>query len=325
MPPTRGKTHHPATTNGHPGREHVTEIQRARMLAAMAQVASERGAANATVAHVVERAGVSRRTFYELFCDREDCFLAAFEEAAARASNSVLRAYDPHAKWPERIRAGLIAFLSFLEREPFMGRLLIAESLAAGPQVLRRRQEILSQVSAALESGRELPKAQPIPSPLTAESVVGGVLSVLHARMTQDKQPGMLHLTGPLMSMIVLPYLGLSAAKRELERAPPPTTAPPSRRPGANPLSDVQMRLTYRTMRVLTALASNPGSSNRSVANAAGVTDQGQMSKLLARLQQSGLIENANTGSPARGEPNAWTLTSKGWQIQSALAQQTAR
>jgi DNA-binding MarR family transcriptional regulator len=81
------------------------------------------------------------------------------------------------------------------------------------------------------------------------------------------------------------------------------------------------MRLTYRTVRALMAIAEHPGSSNRVIANAAEVIDQGQMSKLLARLQQLGLIENTGGGS-ARGEPNAWTLTDKGWRVQGALAEE---
>jgi AcrR family transcriptional regulator len=74
-------------------REHVSEIQRVRILLAMVEVAAERGAGAASVAHIVARAGVSRRTFYDLFEDREDCFLAAFDEVIARASAPVLKAY----------------------------------------------------------------------------------------------------------------------------------------------------------------------------------------------------------------------------------------
>ncbi len=83
------------------------------------------------------------------------------------------------------------------------------------------------------------------------------------------------------------------------------------------------MRLTYRTVRVLMAIAAHPGSSNRVVAGTAEVTDQGQMSKLLARLHDIGLIENTGGGA-TRGEPNAWTLTDKGWRVQGAIAEQTA-
>src|SRR3984893_8047947 len=124
--------------NGLP-REHVTEIQRVRILAAMAEVAAERGAGAASVAHIVARAGVSRRTFYDLFEDREDCFLAAFDEAVAQAARTVLPAYEGETGWRERIRAGLLALLVFFEEEPALARLCVVEALAAGPKALERR------------------------------------------------------------------------------------------------------------------------------------------------------------------------------------------
>jgi AcrR family transcriptional regulator len=302
-------------------RERVAGIQRARMLAAMAEVACERGAANVTVAHVVERAGVSRRTFYELFEDREDCFLAAFDGAVARASRSACDGCDPRAKWVERIRASLLALLAFVDDEPFMGRLLVVESLGAGPRALERRQRVLAQLIAAVDAGRKQASKQTGPPPLTAEGIVGGVIAVLHSRLSEREPGRLLVLAGPLMSMIVLPYLGAAASRRELAR-PLPKSILHSHATSTTQLNQLHMRLTYRTIRVLTALAANPGSSNRRAADASGIADQGQISKLLARLQQLGLIENAGTGG-ARGAPNAWTLTSEGWQIQSMLAQQT--
>jgi AcrR family transcriptional regulator len=287
----------------------------------MAEVACEHGAANVTVAHVVERAGVSRRTFYELFEDRDDCFLATLEEAIASASKRVLDAYEPKARWDDRIRSALVAFLSFLDEDPFMGRVLVVESLGAGPHALQRRQQALTPVIAAIEQGRKQAKKTTQPPPLTAEGVVGGVLAVLHARLSESPPAPTLPLANSLMGMIVLPYLGAAAASREAAR-PAPKTPPPKTKPSVTQLNQLHIRLTYRTMRVLTAVAGNPGSSNRRVADAAGIADQGQMSKLLSRLQQLGLIENTSAGSAIRGEPNSWTLTSKGWRVQGALAQQ---
>ena len=84
----------------------VSDIQRARILAAMVDVASERGGGNVTVAHVVARSGVSRRTFYEIFQGREDCFLAALDDAIARIAAEVVPAYRQPGPWRERIRAG---------------------------------------------------------------------------------------------------------------------------------------------------------------------------------------------------------------------------
>jgi AcrR family transcriptional regulator len=299
------------------GAEQVTEIQRARIVAAMTEVACERGSGNVTVAHVVERAGVSRRTFYELFDDREECFAAAFEDGLRRASEGVLPAYRADGRWSEDIRASLTALLEFLDGEPVMGLLLVG-SLGAGTGALERRRQVLAHVIAAVDDGRGQSKAGTEPLPLTAEGVVGGVLSILHSRLSEDCPGSLLELTGPLMSMIVLPYLGAAAARRELER-PMPTRRAAAPRTNGNPLRELEMRLTYRTVRVLLAVATQPGGSNRQVADAAGIADQGQISKLLGRLHGLGLIENTGAGS-VRGAPNAWTLTAKGWEVESAIA-----
>lgn len=323
------------------GRERVVEIQRARILAAMVEECAARGAGNVTVAHIVARAGVSRRTFYELFADREDCFLGAFDDGITRASRHVLDAYDPSARWVQRVRMALTSLLSFLEVERELGQLLVVGSLGAGHRALQRRQRGIAQMIALVDEGREEARAGTEPPPLTAEGIVGGVLSVLHARLLAgsssavEKNPrerrrdgdspvselGLLALTGALMGMIVLPYLGPAVARRELAR-PVPKPAVGAHRSEGNPLGHLEMRLTYRTVRVLMAIAAHPGSSNRVIADAAEVTDQGQMSKLLARLHDIGLI--ANTGGGAtRGEPNAWTLNEKGWRVQGAIAEQT--
>jgi AcrR family transcriptional regulator/DNA-binding MarR family transcriptional regulator len=303
------------------GRHRITDIQRARVLAATVEVSAERGAAGVTVTHIVERAGVSRRTFYEFFSDREDCFLAAFDDAVTRAARRIHDSYDPGSGWVERVRGGLVGLLCFIDAEPDTGVLLIVGSLGAGFRVLEHRKRTLARIVHFIDEGRSGIKASEQPPPLTAEGIVGGVLSVLQGRLLEDDPGPLLELAGPLMSMIVLPYLGRAAARRELARPSPKTTAGAH---GAelNPFARMEMRLTYRTVRVLLAIAANPGCSNRLVATTAEVSDQGQMSKLLARLQQLGLIDNTGAGAP-RGAPNAWTLTDKGRQIQNAIAQRT--
>lgn len=118
--------------------------------------------------------------------------------------------------------------------------------------------------------------------------------------------------------MIVLPYLGPAAARKEIEKpAPERGHRPPTIR--KDPLQDLPMRLTYRTMRVLISVARRPGSSNRTIGEDAGIGDQGQASKLLARLHKLGLIENKG-GDPARGEPNAWVLTPTGREVHESIA-----
>jgi AcrR family transcriptional regulator len=304
------------------GRGQVAEIQRARMLTAMVQEVSEHGAANVSVAHVVARSGVSRRTFYEIFEDREDCFLAAFDDALKHVAAAVVPAYEQSGSRRSKIRAGLTALLESLECDPATGRLLIVESLAAGPGALGRRQHVLAQIIPIVEQGHAESKSPGDPPALTAEGILGGVLSVLHARLTQESGESMLELTGPLMGMIVLPYLGQAAARKEIERSTPKRGA---KRPvvRSDPLQDLPMRFTYRTMRVLMSIAELGGRgtypSNRAVGEHAGIGDQGQASKLLARLHRLGLIENQG-GDPARGEPNAWTLTATGKEVHDSIA-----
>lgn len=302
----------------------------------MVQEVSERGAANVSVGHVVGRSGVSRRTFYEIFDDGQDCFLAAFEETLQHAAAVVVPAYETGGAWLARVRAGLTALLGFLDNDRVAARLLIVESLAAGPSALQRRREVIADLVAVLELGRTAGRAKLDPPALTAEAVVGGLLSVLHGRLARGSdseirttdgrghavESSLLELASSLMGMIVLPYLGPVAARKEIERpTPTPTGTGPVVR--SDPLQDLPMRFTYRTMRVLVAVAelstSGAHPSNRAVGERAGIGDQGQASKLLARLHKLGLIENQG-GDPARGEPNAWTLTDTGRQVYDSIA-----
>jgi AcrR family transcriptional regulator len=301
------------------GHAQIAEIQRARILSAMFDVACERGAADVSVAHVVERSGVSRRTFYELFTDREDCFLAAFDDALALASERVLPEYLGEGKWRKQTRAALIALLSFLDDEPSAGRLLICESLSAGAKTAVRRGRVLALLAAALEEGRgESASARDLPA-LTAEGLVGGVLSVIHARILEPGHAPLVELASQLMSMIALPYLGAAAARSELERPVPARSRDrESAKPLSDPFKDAGMRLTYRTVRVLLTISEHPGASNRLVGEAAGITDQGQISKLLGRLQRVELISNAGLG-PGQGAPNSWSLTTSGRQLANSI------
>jgi AcrR family transcriptional regulator len=302
---------------GREGREQVTDIQRARMLTAMSQVAGELGAGNVTVARVVARAGVSRRTFYEVFSDCEECLLAAFEDTFGRVAGQVIKAYEAPGCWDEKIRAALTALLELFDQESDSAKLLVVETLAAGPRAIERRQCALAPVVTAVHEGN-LHARGGVATPLSAEATVGAVLSVIHDRLLQPELGSLIELVNPLMSMIVLPYLGPAAARRELQQQVTPKVRRPSRA-HENPLKQLDIRLTYRTVRALVAVAEQPRSSNRMIAEASGIADQGQVSKLLTRLERLGLVENAGGGTH-RGEPNAWTLTPAGKNVHDAVA-----
>jgi len=305
-------------------REHVVEIQRARMLAAMVEIASERGVANVTVTDVVQRAGVSRRTFYDIFEDCEDCLQIAFNNGVKRTSEGMEAAYRGPGRWAERVRRALAAALSFFDADLPLARFLIVESLGTRAGVECRARALNSLVE-VMSDGHGESKPGMLDTTLTAEGAIGAVLGVIHGRLNESQPGPLIELLNPLMCMLVLPYMGTAAARRELERETPHPNTQGRHTPTtglANPLKELRMRLTYRTLRALQAIAMSPGSSNRLIGDASGITDQGQVSKLLCRLEKLGLIENTGTGA-TRGEPNAWALTQHGKEIHQALTTQT--
>jgi AcrR family transcriptional regulator/DNA-binding MarR family transcriptional regulator len=304
----------------------------------MAEEVAMRGASAVTVARVIARAGVSRRLFYELFADIEDCFLATFDWGVEQARLLAVDAYTAEKSWREGIRAGLAALLRFFDEQPLIAELCVVHAAGGGLRVLERRSQVIAELCEVVDRGGAADSSPTslgrVPSPVVAEGVVGAVLAVLYTRMLahrsggghakpgEEQQP-LIELHGELMSLIVLPYLGGKVAGNELRKSAPPSrpravaSAPElagrsrDERPGA--------RMTYRTVRVLMTIAELPGGSNREVAERAGIVDQGQISKLLTRLEYQGLIVNRDADSPARGTPNSWWLTERGEALEREL------
>jgi hypothetical protein len=199
--------------------------------------------------------------------------------------------------------------------------------------VLEYREEILGRLAGVIDEGRHESARGVRTPPLTAEGLVGAVVAIVYKRLLKGAvDEPFTDLLGELMSMIVLPYLGPAMARKERDRALPAVLPTPSavRRDAAasvsadDPLKDVPMRITYRTARVLQAAAAHPGASNRLIGEEAETYDQGQVSKLLGRLQRLGLLQNAG-GGQAKGEPNAWSLTALGQSVTEQLALDTIK
>lgn len=317
---TRKATPRLHSSSGLP-RGRVTEIQRSRMLAAALEAVEEVGYARMTVAQVIGRAKVSRKTFYDVFADREDCFLAALEQSVGQVGKLVREAYEREPAWRDGVRAGLTELLVFLDEEPALARLCLVEALGAGPRVLERRAEMLEDLAEIVDRGRFVTNAVREPPEVAAEGVVGAVFAVLHTRALEDGGERFACLLGSLMNIVVLPYLGARAASRELSRPTPQVRrgedASPARTQSRDPMAGLSMRLTYRTVRVLVVIGERPGASNREIAERSGVADQGQISKLLARLARLELVENTGEGQE-KGGSNAWHLTPRGARVERA-------
>ena len=305
-------------------------MQRARLLAAAVVSIAELGYGGASVAHITARARVSRRTFYDLFASREECLLAVLQSAVEQVRGEIVAVDLTGLVWRDRVRGGLLRILSFLDREPVLARVCVVQALQGGPRVLAWREEILGELAEILDQGRgESSRARECTG-LTAEGLVGAAFAIVYARLLANKSREPLrNLSGELMSLIVLPYQGPAAARQEQHRSLPPV--PRIKRGVENahnaldendPLREVPMRLTYRTARVLQAAAEHPGASNRHIGERADIYDQGQISKLLGRLQRIGLLQNTGEGH-TKGEPNAWWLTPLGERVARQLSLDT--
>jgi AcrR family transcriptional regulator/DNA-binding MarR family transcriptional regulator len=303
-------------THGSEG--HISELQRARLLSATFALVGEGGYAGVSARSVSERAGVSNRTFYQAFSDREDCFLAAFDHAVDGLEIELRAAYESEDEWVAKIRAGLAALLETLDREPAVRRLVFVEALAAGPRVLARRASVQEQLAGAIDAGRADVQA-PVGVPASmAAAVVGATFGVIHGRLLEESTAPLSELLGALMATIVLPYRGSSAAARELERPVPERSTCAPRRKGlfGRPLgsaSPVDYRLTVRTQMALAAVAGHPDLNNREVSELIGLADQGQVSRMMRRLAEQGLVEN--TQGNTRRSARAWRLTAQGKDV----------
>lgn len=199
----------------------IRAIQRERLIVAMLRAASELGYREANVQSVIERAGVSRPTFYEHFANKEDCFLAAFDTSAKRLREKVgTAALEGGDNWRDRLRFGMEAMLAFMCAEPDTARTVVVEARAASAEAVMRRVKLLDHFSTCLEAqARELLPAGTRYSEITAAGVVGGVEALLYSRLCKNQFDGLDQLLPSMMYFAVLPYEGHEAASEELAPA----------------------------------------------------------------------------------------------------------
>jgi len=196
----------------------VTESQRSRIRQAMIEVVSERGYPETRVVDVIGVAGVSRKTFYELFDSKEDCFLAAYDVLLNNLLGEATEAFESRsgAPWAERVAAALEALLMHLSKHPNEARFAIVEVLAAGPKALTRRDAALRQFTGFLESGRSETSVE-LPG-ITSIAVAGGANELLYSEILHGAASRLPSRLPDLMFWITLPYLGAEGAAAQRER-----------------------------------------------------------------------------------------------------------
>jgi AcrR family transcriptional regulator len=189
----------------------VAENQRERILAAVADVTSAASYTEMTVEDIIVTAGVSRRTFYEHFKNKDDAFLAAYEEASGRLLAAVRAAYESRQGFAERMSAGIEAFLFLLAADPAFARMCIVEVMAAGPEAVARRNEAMRAFAALIEENARERLAESPPSDLTAETVVGGIYDVVYTRILRGETRELPSLAPDLVETALVHYLGPEA------------------------------------------------------------------------------------------------------------------
>jgi AcrR family transcriptional regulator len=196
----------------------VTESQRNRIHRAMVEVVSERGYPETRVVDVIGVAGVSRKTFYELFESKEDCFLAAYDVLLEGLLGEATEAFEAAASsaWAERISAALAALLEHLSRHPDEARFAIVEVLAAGPKALARRDAALREFAGFLEPGRSETNVE-LPG-IISLAVAGGINELLYSEILHGAAGRLPSRLPDLTFWVTLPFLGAEGATAERER-----------------------------------------------------------------------------------------------------------
>jgi AcrR family transcriptional regulator len=200
-------------------RAYVASSQRERLREAMVRVAAEKGYAATTITEVVEAAGVSSATFYELFDDKESCFLEAFaavnDVVVAHVSGAYLAAEGE--PWPRRIAAALRAMVELLSAEADIARLTMVEGTAAGESARRVYGDALARFAPFLEEGREYAGHNDLP-PDTARFAIGAGTSMIFDEIRAGRGADLERILPDLVFAVLMPYLGPADAEAEMRR-----------------------------------------------------------------------------------------------------------
>jgi AcrR family transcriptional regulator len=179
--------------------EQVASSQRERVLAAMRELVAGRGYQDVPVTEVIRHAGVSRKTFYELYGGKEQCFVAVYEREMERLLAPTLQAFEGDEPWPDRLRTALGVLLGALAADGDAARICFVEALAAGPLALERRATALAGLDPLFTPPGAATKA-------IATGSVGYLAEALHREVAAGRIDRLPALRSDLMRTLTLPF-----------------------------------------------------------------------------------------------------------------------
>lgn len=194
---------------------------------------AERGYRDVSSTDIIDRAGILPEAFYELFPDKESCFMEAYEDAVTEAVyRTVEAALEAGDCWQDQVHSALKAFLQYVAENPTMARMCLVETLGSGPAPTTRYEDTIHRFTQLLRGGREVsPHAAMLPDS-TEEMIIGGLFWVVHDRIINHEVERIDTLLPELTEFVLAPYLGSVEARRFSNRTCTSSIAP-SRNPAS--------------------------------------------------------------------------------------------
>lgn len=300
--------------------------QRARILDATILVVAQRGLAGVSVANVIARARVSRRTFNAHFEDLDGALVAVIDDALAQVSEIVCDAGAAERSWRGRMRTSLAGVLHFFERHPELARVLLVETLTGSPALVRHRRAAVDRFCALVVERIGMPAGSVGCPELVSEGALASVMGVVYGRLIDPDHPPLVELVGPLMSVLSAlasaePETDVERRRgRELARALEAAADAVAHRAAVADDDELPAFLrdprSFRARQCLLYVVAHPGLSNRQIGEGVGVAHRGQLCALLNGLYRRGLLAK-ESGRP--GRPNSWRVTPNGRRAALAL------
>jgi AcrR family transcriptional regulator/DNA-binding transcriptional ArsR family regulator len=294
------------------GQSYGLPSQRDRLVAAMGELAAELGCAAVGVHHVCQRAGVSRRTFYDLYVDREGCLADTHQEALGRLVGHVeATVLDAGAEWEDRAVAATQALLGAWDADRVLAHLCLVSSISGSPETRELRRAAIGRIAGQLTGAPELA----VLDEATLTGAIGGVWELALRALTDDPEASIDDLGGVAIYLLLSPFVGRrQAAGRAAGRGG--ATAYVTRwTPTVVGDSDERgLLVTELTGQTLRYLNGHPGAANVDIARAVDVRHESQMSRHLSRLEKAGMVNRRR-----EGRTNAWRLTARGEEAARSL------
>jgi AcrR family transcriptional regulator len=192
----------------------IARSQRTRIINATAEVMASKGYENATVTDIVAAAGVSREVFYEHFSDKQNAFLEAQQHPTQHILDACASAYFAARDWPERIWNAFGTLLRLISENRAISHLRLVECYAAGPDAIRRAEEITRSFTIFLEEGYSYsPRAGSLPR-LYSHAIAGAIFEIIQRHVAHEDYAGLVRRLPQLTYMALAPFTGPQEAVR---------------------------------------------------------------------------------------------------------------